>query len=116
MRGIRQEATTSERVKALELAEALKAREMTARAAIVRLESGDAAEGMWEALRGGGGAGRGGGSRSEGGGAANQLLSVSAQAEETAYYETLQFLSFSEGGGRESPGTCPALRHYCMRP
>ena len=115
MRGIRQEATTSERVKALELAEALKAREMTARAAIVRLESGDAAEGMWEALRGGG-AGRGEGSRAEEGGPANQLLSVSAQAEETAYYETLQFLSFSEDGGRESPGACPALRHYCMRP
>lgn len=81
------DANALERVKALELAAAIKDRENAARASIERLESGDNASAMWQIL---------GGQPS-----AHTNRYPPAAQEEAAFYSSLKLVQFSTAGRRE---------------
>ena len=78
---------TQPRVKALELAAAIKDRENAARASIERLESGDSAPALWQILGGQPGS--------------DSRQYPPAAQEEAAFYASLKVVQFSTGGRRE---------------
>ena len=99
-------ANTQQRVKALELAAALKDREMAARASIVRLESDDMDEGFWTVLGG-----------CPGPGSSESAASPTPEEQEEAFYARVQLLVFSDSGCedvRQRPLRRALLRHDCL--